>query len=303
MYNIAIGIPTYKRPILLRKLLLSIFECNINRSLINNIRIIILDNDSERTAETIVNELETRFDDIYKLHYYNHPIKGLSIVRNEIIKKALILRSDFLVFIDDDEYPSAEWLSELLKTIVNNDGDIAMGPVISVFDNKVSKYISCWFERPSHLADAKINYIRTGNLIIRADSLTRLKVWFDNRFNRSGSEDSYFGVQMRDKGATIYWAANALVYENVPKNRANIKWLLERTYRNSSTFSYVLKLEKRNLRMLKKILTSFIYIIIGTCASIMMIVPIKKKYWGILKVSGGIGGLTGLFSIKYKDYK
>ena len=41
---------------------------------------------------------------IFKLHYHNYPIKGLSNVRNEIMEKALLLDPDFVVFVDDDEY-------------------------------------------------------------------------------------------------------------------------------------------------------------------------------------------------------
>ena len=264
---------------------------------------VIVDNDVEKTAEIPVNELRQKLKGAFNINHYNYPVKGFSHVRNELLKKALELKPEFIVFIDDDEYPSAQWLNELIKTIVNNNGDMAMGPIISVFDNNISKYISCWFERPSHLANAKVDYIRTGNLIIRADSLVKFKVWFDNRFNLTGSEDSYFGIQMVKKDASVFWSPDAIVFETIPESRANLKYLIKRHYGGASEFTYILKLEKRYLKLLKKILVSLTYTISGICGIAILPFPIKNKYWGILKLSEGIGGFSGFFNMLYKVNK
>jgi hypothetical protein len=41
----------------------------------------------------------------------------------------------------------------------------------------------------------------------------------------------------------------------------------------------------------------------GFAGIILLIFPIELRYWGILKLTEGIGGLTGIFSILYKEYK
>jgi len=303
MFNIAICIPTYKRPLMLKKLILSIIGCKINKSLIKDIKIIVVDNDVAKTAELVINELKEKLCTKSEINYFNFPIKGLSNVRNESIKSALLLNPDFLVFVDDDEYVTSEWLNELVKTIIANKGDLTMGPVISIMGNKISDSISYWLQRPNYLNNTKLGFIRTGNLIINVKSLIKFAIWFDKRFNTTGGEDFYFGVQMINKGATVYWAAKAIVYEPVPESRANIKWLLKRIYREATTYTYILKLEKEYLRLMKKILVSLIYIITGIGAIILLILPIKKRYWGILTLTEGIGGLAGFFSILYNEYK
>ena len=53
---------------------------------------------------------------------------------------------DFIVCIDDDEFPTPDWLNQLLLTITEIKADIVLGPVIPVFENKVSPYISYWFK-------------------------------------------------------------------------------------------------------------------------------------------------------------
>ncbi len=302
MYNIAICIPTYKRPLMLKRLVLSINQSNLDKSIINRISIIIVDNDVEKTAERTVFELMQEFHDPFTIAYHNYPIKGLSHVRNELLRKSLELQPDFIVFIDDDEYASAEWLNKLIETLVDNNCDMAMGPIISVFESKVSQYISCWFEKPPRQRNIQLKYISTGNLIMKTDSLLKNKIWFDHRFNYTGSEDSYFGLQMIKQGASVYWAPNAIVYETIPKKRANIKWLIKRVYRGASTYAFVLKIEKNHLGMLKKTLINIVYFLCGGMALVIIPFPFRWKYWGILKISESIGGFAGLFGFQFNEY-
>lgn len=287
---------------LLKSLIISILKCNIDKSLIESVNIIVVDNDIDRSAEEIENELSGSMKDIYKLNYYNYPLKGLSNVRNELINKALLFNPDFIIFIDDDEYVSADWLNELVRVIVRNNGDMAIGPVVSVFDIKISRYLSWWFRRPEYEDNTRVRYIRTGNLIINVQSLLKYNIRFDNRFNSTGSEDTYFGVQMIKKGATVFWAANATTYEVVPASRISLKWLIKRKYRAATTVIFIRKLEKDYKGILRKTLGSFFYIISGIGALIMLMFPVTKKYWGLIKLSEGIGGLAGLFNFKYYEY-
>ena len=303
MYKITICIPTYKRPVLLKKLILSISECSLNKSLINDINILVVDNDIDLSAKTVVDELKLRFFDKFEIHYFDFPVKGLSNVRNELLRKAIELHPDFIVFIDDDEYPMSEWLNELVEAIIINNGDMVMGPVISVFESRVSKYISCWFERPNHNDNTIINAIATGNLIIKTDTLLKYKIWFDPRFNNTGAEDSYFGQQMFNQGAKAYWAAKAIVYETVTKDRTTLSWLVKRNYNAANTYTYILKLEKQFIKIIKKSIISMLYIIIGFCAFVLLFFPFKLRYWGIIKLSEGIGGVAGLLSLHYNEYR
>jgi succinoglycan biosynthesis protein ExoM len=303
MNKIAICIPTYKRSLMLEKLILSIFECTNDKSLIKDVNIIIIDNDIDISAQDTTNRLRHRIIENYQLHYYNYPAKGLANVRNQLIKNALTQNPDFLVFVDDDEYVTSEWLNELVKTIINNNADAVYGPRIRVFEKKVPKSIEYWFTYKEYPDNTLLPILETGNIILRVSSLLKFNVWFDARFNITGAEDYYFGVQILKKGAKFYWASNALVYETIPDNRANLKWLIKRFYRGASTYTYVLKLEKKYFQLFKKSFISVINIFIGICSLIIIIIPIRKRYWGILKISEGIGGIGGFFNLTYQEYK
>jgi succinoglycan biosynthesis protein ExoM len=302
--HIAICIPTYKRPKMLENLLSSIFENMIDNSLIEHIAIIIVDNDKNKSAELSVNKFSNRTNATFSLSYFFYPFKGIADVRNELIRRALNTKSAFFVFIDDDEFVTKNWLNELLKTIIYNDADAARGPVFAVMPEKVkvSKYIWCWFKRENYPDNAELSTLTTGNIILRRSSLERYKVWFDSRFNASGSEDAYFGIEFLKKGAKIFWSEKAVTYEMIPKNRANLRWLVRRIYRTSGTYSYMLKLQKEYLLVTKKAVVSVIYLILGGLALFVLLTNIKKRYWGVLKIAEGIGGISGVLNIRYKEY-
>ncbi len=302
MYKIVIGIPTYKRPGMLKKLVISIIKGNIDRALIKDINILVVDNDIERTAEKVVEEISTGLSGILKLNYCNYPVKGLSNVRNELYKKALEFNPDFIVSLDDDEYPSPDWLNQLLLTVIANKGDIAVGPVFPEFENKVSPYISYWFRYHDLPDQQRTKVFETSNYIISTDFLLKHKLEFDNRFNSTGAEDSYFRVTILKKGAKIYWAREAKAFEAITEKRAKLKWLFMRNFRCAITYTYILKLEGKYSSLLKKSLISIVYFIAGLLALSAILFPVKWKYWGIIKISESLGGFAGLFNFKYHEY-
>lgn len=301
--HVSICIPTYKRPEMLAKLIRSITDCYIDPLLIAKVFIIIVDNDKDKTAEEVVNIFADLYHPSFNIQYYHYPIKGLASVRNELLIKSLALNPEFIVFIDDDEYVTKNWLNELILTVISNKVDAARGPVIAAPASPVSSGILWLLKRENYPDNTRIKTWTAGNLIIRTTSLKKFEIQFDKRFNSIGSEDSYFGIQMEKKGASIFWAANAKVYETIPESRATVRWFLRRYYRVAVTFVYMLKLEKKYFQVFKKVLISFLYVLIGFISSILLLLPVKIKYWGLLKISEGIGGLAGLFNIQYKEYK
>lgn len=302
MYKIAVCIPTYKRPEMFKELIISISQAEINPELVRELNILVVDNDLDKSAEITALELKEKLQDCFRIDYHNFPVKGLSNVRNEILRRSKDLNVDYLAFVDDDEYVSADWLNELLKTMITNKGDMIMGPVISVLKPGVSRYISCWFERPGYENNQRLQYLRTGNLLISSKSVSDRNICFDHRFNSTGGEDAYFGFQMIQQGATVYWSAGAVVFETIPEKKANLNWLIKRSFNGAVTYTKVLKIEKNYLGLMKKILVNIIYLIIGCIALILIAFPFRKKYWGIFRVSESLGGFAGLLNIPFRAY-
>ena len=73
MNELVIGIPTYKRPLMLEKLVLSIYASQLRKELIGSVNIVVVDNDVERTAESISIELKNKCPLPFTFHYFNFP--------------------------------------------------------------------------------------------------------------------------------------------------------------------------------------------------------------------------------------
>ena len=63
--KIAICVPTYKRTQMLENLLTSIFENSVDKWLIEQITIIIVDNDKNKSAESTANKFINRTNEIF----------------------------------------------------------------------------------------------------------------------------------------------------------------------------------------------------------------------------------------------
>lgn len=302
MYKITIGIPTYKRPAMLDKLLQSIFAGHLDPALVKQVDIVIVDNDLEKSgAQTTAKWINNSVFPFY-VHYFSCPSKGLSNVRNEILNQALRLEPDYIVGIDDDEYVSPQWLNELTTTIVNNQGDFALGPVIPSFETPVAPAIAQWFGLQKFTDQQRMDFLETPNLIMRAQFLRDHQLKFDPRFNSLGAEDTYFGVNALKKGANIFWAAKAIVYETIPAQRATLQWLIKRRFRVANTYTYILLLEKHYARVVKKILVNVAYLMVGALAMVLTPLDFKYRYFGVLKIAESFGGFAGLLNIKFHEY-
>ena len=300
--HLVIGIPTYKRPVMLEKLVLSIYASQISIDSISSVDIVVVDNDIQRTAESVITALKNKATPPFNLHYCNYPKKGLTHVRNEILKQSLNFKPDYIAFVDDDEYVVKNWLNELIKTMVHMNADIVQGPNLPVFEKEVPEYISRWFYVENFESNKQMEVVETNNLLIKSKFVNEHNLRFDSRFDQTGGEDTFFGVQAINKGARIFWSHDAIVYETIPELRATIKWLMRRKYRAASTFTYILKLKKSYLMLIRKFLVSIIYLGFGICSLVFLPFSNKNKYLGLIKISEALGGFAGILNIRYKEY-
>jgi len=303
MVDIAICIPTFKRPEMLSKTISSILDNDITGLGLRCIHIVVVDNDSDQSARETVDSWSRKTQEPYQIKYRGYPKKGLSNVRNELLHQALLLDPMYIIFIDDDEYASERWLANLIACIKNNQADMVLGSVSSVFEYEVPDAIAYWFDKGVHPDSSPIQHLASNNLIIKTDFIKESGLRFDLRFNTTGAEDTFFGIQAIRKGAKIFWSQKAGVYETVPKQRATLNWILKRRYRGGMTYTYIIIQERQYLQLVKKIIVSGIYLLVGTVASPAVVLPVKWRYWGLVKISEAWGAMAGILNIKYHEYK
>jgi succinoglycan biosynthesis protein ExoM len=227
--TIDVCIATYKRPQLLRKLLLSLFAQKTGGEFSFNI--IVADNDAQRSAEPVVRALNAGGRNII---YAVEPEQNISLARNKSLSFAT---GDYIATIDDDETADACWLLHLYRAIRSHDADVVHGPVISQFPPKTPRYIKAGFVRPNPPTGSTKNHIlNTGNTLFRMALIEDMPGPFDPRFGRTGGEDTAFFFNLKRRGCRMTWCREALVFEHVPSTRANLAWLLKRRFRNGNLY-------------------------------------------------------------------
>jgi succinoglycan biosynthesis protein ExoM len=229
--QIDICIATYKRPQLLRKLLLSLFAQETGGEF--SLSIIVADNDAQRSAERVVRELNAGGQ---KIIYAVEPEQNISLARNKSLSFAT---GDYVATIDDDEYADSRWLLNLYRAITAYDADVVFGPVVPVFHAKTPDYIkqSGAFRLPDPRTGSSENYVfSTSNSLFRRALIQHIETPFDPRFGRTGGGDSAFFENMREQGRRCIWCREARTFEFIPPERTTWLWILQREFRRGNVY-------------------------------------------------------------------
>ncbi|MGH9426337.1 MAG: glycosyltransferase, partial [Terriglobia bacterium] len=155
------------------------------------------------------------------------PSQNIALARNKAIENST---GDFVAFIDDDEFPSQNWLLTLFETLSKHRVDGVLGPVKPYFENGVPKWVirGKFYERPSYPTGLVIDWKkgRTGNVLLKKEIFTSLSQPFRPEF-RVG-EDRDFFRRMIEQGRDFIWCDEAVAFEAVPPARWKRTFMLRR---------------------------------------------------------------------------
>jgi succinoglycan biosynthesis protein ExoM len=195
-------------------------------------RILVVDNDDTPAAEEVV----TRFarHSPVSVRYHHAPGRNISIARNAALT---VSDAPLLAFLDDDERVAPGWLTELLTRLDETGADAVLGPVRAIYSPDAPD----WMQSAEPHATRPVfvqGEIRSGytcNVLINRASPRLAGLEFDPALGRSGGEDTAFFTALARAGGRIAYAEDAVVIEDVPADRATLRWLLRRRYRMGQT--------------------------------------------------------------------
>lgn len=223
-HHICVCICTYQRPEMLR-LLLSKLEDQETKNLFHY-SIIIVDNDRFESARLTAKSFAQQSK--IPVGYYVEQEQNIALARNKTIENA---KGDLIGFIDDDEFPTGNWLLNLYEAIERYKVDGVLGPVLPCFETTPPKWVlkGHLFDRPTYLTGHVLGWesTRTGNALLRIDMFKEDRICFDPIFG-SGGEDRDFFRRKIAAGYIFVWCNEAPVYETVPRVRWARTVLLKR---------------------------------------------------------------------------
>jgi len=221
--TIDVCICTFRRPSL-RETLASVAAQRLPAGVA--IRVIVADNDAapDRQAAILAEAATFGLD----LVYLHAPVANIAIARNACLEAA---RTRWIAFIDDDETAAPDWIDRLISA---RDGvDVVFGVSQALYSDPV---IPDWVRQgdfhSNRLAgnDAPWNGY-TANVLIDREEIVRHGLRFDPAFGQTGGEDTQFFYRLSCAGGRFGYCPAAVVFEETPRARAQLGWLLRRRYR------------------------------------------------------------------------
>ncbi len=298
--HVTICIATYRRPRLLELLLVGLSELTFEQIPAPTVAIVIADNDPKGSAEGVCRKLRGR----WPITYCVEPLRGIAAARNRSLHEAG--QSDFIAFIDDDEVPDPSWLEKLILAHQRFDADVVSGPVLPMFRPDVPAWIKDggFFNSPTHRTGDLLPWCATNNTLVAREVFNYVQE-FDARFQLSGGEDVHFFSRVVQAGLTIVWCAEAVVHETTGRDRANMRWLLQRAYRGGNCFSMVEQaLDSRASTRARRFVKAWLRIAQGTLEATGTLIHGRVQLTKALRrMCLGAGMLAGLVDWRYEPYR
>jgi len=298
--SVDVCIATYKRPNLLKKLLASLAQQTTIAAI--KFRIIIIDNDAEKSAESIVHSF---FADKKLAYIYDvQPQKNIALTRNKALEYA---SADYVAFIDDDEWAANDWLATLLSTINQYDADVVFGIVVPQFPENAPKWVmNGTFFKPAEIKTGEVRpYGASNNTLVKSSAKVKRVLRFDPEYGLTGGEDTELFSRLSLNGFKLISCKDAIVYEAVANDRMTVNWLVKRSLRGGQVYAKIFCTNQPLLKMIGFIFQRVAYLFAAGIAFLVSL-PLGKAYWvsALCKVATNAGQLSMLFTKKpYQEYK
>ena len=151
---------------------------------------------------------------------------------------------------DDDGLLDENWLINHVNAYNEFDQPIISGPQYTFFDKEYPDYItqnSIFKTSSSKVKGEILNTCATNNVFFPLDLCKQNDLFFDDSYVFMGGEDGDFFLRLSELGYKIAFNPDSIVHEITDSSRANLKWILKRSYYNGYSGSHVRFKHDKNL--------------------------------------------------------
>ena len=303
MKRITVAVITCRRPLWLKRLLVGLSTQKVNENV--ELDILVVDNASDTETKEAVESVKPQCP--FPIHYDVEEKPGIVFARNKCVDLFLASQSDYLIFIDDDEWPqSPTWAQTLLNSAESNDVDVVTSHVISVGEPGTPEWaIKLIYGRNPYTQGQKIDVFYTNNLLLSRNILTTIHPAFDDRFAMTGASDYHFALKSKLKGFECVYV-DAPVEEEFPKSRATIKWFTRRGFRSGIGYTRSHLFEEPTAKVIIRCLAmSAVRFVRGIGYLLLGAITFNKQTFvdGLFRLCSSYGTIAGFFGVKHEEYK
>ncbi len=297
--DIAICIATFKRPELLKYCLSKIKSLEIPQK--NRVALIIVDNDINESAKVVFDLFRQEYP--FPIYYRVEPERGIASARNRLVNEALLISSNLICFIDDDEYPKEDCLTRHFSALIQYNADVVTGPVIPITNEKQIKTTNF---KSKFKTGHTPRHVAAGNVLFKSKLVGEQSLRFDEKYNFTGGEDFHFFDRSSSKKNNHVWVSDAIVYEHVTQHRKTKKYLFFRHF--TGAINNVIQYQDKKNKF--QAWLHFTLKIIGKIGGalitfILYIATFKNSRLEkcIIKLASALGYLSGLLNIVVERYR
>ncbi len=291
---------TYRRPEQLLELLHSFSGLKAPNG--TEVRVCIVDNDIDTSAQAVVNALSG--DLPFSLKYVHEKQPGIPSARNRALAEAS--DSHFLVFVDDDETVAPDWLVELYKVASETSAVFVQGPVeMTVEEPTDSWWLDTVFFQQKVYPDRSVRKESwSNNVMLNMTLLSQLNCSFDDQLRYDGGSDTLFFQDIVRKGGVGRYAAKARVFEVQPKSRLSWRWALQRQFRFGITRVNTLKLRHSAIKTYAYCLVRGVGMVVWGTGNLMLAIIRGKRGIadGMAYFARASGVFLGAFGVRRLEY-
>jgi len=268
--------------------------------------VVVVDNDAAGSAGAVVERFR-QTQPPFPVHYEIQPVKNIAITRNRTVALA---SCEWLAFIDDDERAPDFWVARLVKAAGEFGADGVLGPVEPIVPDDAPRWIRRGrfydFHHLKTRTDVPNNYLRFGNVLLRAAPVKAMEMPFDPASGLTGGAAGDMLARLALRGTRIVWCDEAFVTEPVEKSRLNLRWLLRRSMRGGQDFarhSLAGRFGRRSAERLRLFVRALLQLVVAAVLTVAVL-PFGRHhaaYW-LTKASANLGKLSFFLGRHYREY-